>query len=138
MMQPFAVTNLGDQLKQIRQHKLDQQQVAESLHQAEIKAAYELSQAERMRIRNWWLDVFAKAVSQINKGEEPSPRKVPSYVMQQHRPITHELHTHHDMWINLMLNGSHSVGLTPVFKYEHDGVGLRSWYVICFDPIELS
>jgi 1,6-anhydro-N-acetylmuramate kinase len=133
MMQPSTVTNLGAQLKQIRQRKLDSVNQAQ---QAKIQAAYERSQAERAQIQNWWLDIFAKAVSQINQGQEPSPRQVPSYVMQQGRPITHELHSHHDIWINLMLNGSRTVGLTPVFNYVDDGMGRHSWYVISFDPIQ--
>jgi hypothetical protein len=87
--------NLGVQLKQIREVALRKKTEAE---QAALRAQYERIQAERDQIQAWWVNYMMRVAEQIQKGQEPSAQKMPSWVMQGSYLITHDLHSHHDIW----------------------------------------
>lgn len=103
--------NLGALLHKIRE---DAQAAVQAKEQARVRAAYEQSQRERNSIRDFWLEYVSHVITQINQGKEPQARKVPDVFIQggPHRDylITHELHTHHDVWLEIQ-SGAAKLGL---------------------------
>lgn len=126
--------NLGAKLRKIRE---DAQAAALNKEQARVRAAYEQSQQQRASIRDFWLQYVSHVVTQINQGKEPKARKVPDVFEQRVNAssylITHELHNHHDMWLEIQ-SGAAKLGLVVCLTYNHDGYGETSWYEISVEP----
>jgi hypothetical protein len=127
--------NLGERLRKIR---ADKQEAARAEEEARVRAAYEKHERERKQIREFWYDYVTHVTNQINRGLEPQPRKTPEVFHQWSNKnrylITHELHSHHDVWQEIM-EGSAKLGLEVKLEYVHDGMGWESWYEIRVEPL---
>ena len=113
--------NLGALLRKIREAK---QAAALDKEQARVRAAYEQSQRERASIRDFWLEYVSHVVKQIMQGKEPKARKMPNVFLQggpqRDYLITHELHTHHDMWLEIQA-GAAKLGLVVCLTHVDTG-----------------
>lgn len=126
--------NLGERLRAIREARL----AAERAHEeARVRAAYEKREQERVSIRRTWYEYVSYVITQIDQGKEPKPRKLPEAFCEWNNLnrylLTHELHTHHDVWKEMQA-GAAQLGLVIHINHCHDGVGISSWYEISVEP----
>jgi hypothetical protein len=126
--------NLGERLRKIR---ADEEAAVRAAEAARVRAVYEKQERERKQIRDFWYDYVTYVTNQINRGREPVPRKVTGVFEQRGNKncylITHELHTHHDVWQE-MVAGAQKLGLVVKLSHAHDGMGMESWYEIHVEP----
>jgi hypothetical protein len=122
--------NLGERLRKIREAKLAAERAREEVR---VRAAYEKSEQERIRIRRFWYEYVSHVTTRINQGKDPKGRKVPDVFVQDRISLDYPGHTHHDIWQEMQA-GAAQLKLEVSLVYCHDGMGTRDWYELKVEP----
>jgi len=76
----------------------------------------------------------SKITAAIDEGSIPAPIRLPRIMDNSYNPISHVKHTDHAQWVSEMHTWADAQGLLLDVVYEHDGMGMESWWSVKVTP----
>lgn len=125
------MNTLGEKLKQRREGAITAQEAEKRRREAaEERERQELVQ----RVQDFFDERFENARLQIESGKEPTAAKVP--VNYTHGTAMDPRHPAYEVY-RLFVQRLRREGLDGIYIYQHDGMGLESWYEFQIDLAEV-